>query len=304
MISLVKYQALGNDYLVIAPADLPGFYPPQSGKVDRPPDLDGYSIDSRLVRFICDRHFGLGSDGLLVGPLPVDDADFGLLIYNPDGSMAEKSGNGLRIFVRFLLDLELVAGVPFTIRVIGGKVRCQALPDGMIQVEMGQAAFALQTASAIRVLQTQYPEMLQVEDHTFAIFPVDLGNPHCVVFAEPVSVEFARHWGPLIENHPRFPKRTNVQFVQALDRSNLRIEIWERGAGYTLASGSSSCAAAFVACSLGLCGRNISVHMPGGCLQVEIDSDNRVKLTGPAMRVYDANLSLAAYDEFLVSLAA
>jgi diaminopimelate epimerase len=299
---LIKYQALGNDYLVIEPGRLPwSTLPTQEQLAPDPPDLAGYSVDPRLVRHICDRHYGAGADGLLIGPLPASRADFGLLIYNPDGSLAEKSGNGLRIFARYLAEQNLVGESPFTIQVSGGIVRCHIQPAGMIRIEMGQPTFDSRQVPVTGPPRQVINETLQVQNQEFRFCAVSLGNPHCVILQDALSPEEARYWGPMIEHDIRFPNRINVQFMQVLDRANIRIEIWERGAGYTLASGSSSCAAAFAAYRLGLCDPQMSVHMPGGCLEVAIDPEGYVLLTGPAERVYEARLSLPDFDEIIVN---
>jgi diaminopimelate epimerase len=260
-----KYHGLGNDYLVIEPSG-----------------LDETRV-GELAQKICDRHYGVGGDGILVGPLPSASADFGLRIFNPDGSEAEKSGNGLRIFARCLWDQGLAGSEPFTVQTAGGLVRCQVFEQGdLVQVEMGQASFL----SPVQPAACGEPvEALHVGDQVYQVCTVSLGNPHCVVLDAPVSRAEALRLGPLIENQPRFSARTNVQFLRVIDRSNLQIEIWERGAGYTLASGSSACAAASVAHRLDWCGAQVLVHMPGGALQVTLAADSQVTQRGPVVKV-------------------
>jgi diaminopimelate epimerase len=232
-----KYHALGNDYLV---------YDPKAGS--------GEFSEGDIIR-ICHRNFGLGSDGILVGPLPSEKADFGLRILNPDGSEAEKSGNGLRIFARFLNDQGKVQSEPFTVDTLGGVVTCEVSEDtSVISVEMGQVSF------------------------------------HSDVVPVNVTGEAREVLGPTLETHPNFPNRTNVQFLQVLNRNRIKIEIWERGAGYTLASGSSSSAAGAVARKMGTCDSEITVEMPGGELGLVIDDEFNVQMTGPATRV--ATMSL------------
>lgn len=269
-----KYHALGNDYLVLDPADLPGS-----------PEEIPFDV-AQIVR-ICHRNFGLGSDGILWGPCPAEGADFGLRIYNPDGSEAEKSGNGLRIFTRYLYDSGRVRNAPFSIRTLGGVVQSQVHEDGLITVDMGRVSF-MSDAIPVRPVEP----VREVLGETIRVLGVDyrycaatVGNPHCVLPMDEVSEELARRIGPHIENDARFPNRTNVQLLKVLDRGNIQIEIWERGAGYTLASGSSSSAAGSVARRLGLVDEDITVHMPGGLLKLHIDSDYRVRMTGPATRV-------------------
>jgi diaminopimelate epimerase len=268
-----KYHALGNDYLVLDPADLPA----------------PLSVDQ--VKRICHRNFGVGSDGILLGPLPSAKAPFGLRIYNPDGSQAEKSGNGLRIFSRYLWDRKLAGREEFAIETPGGVVRSTVFADGrMVRVEMGRVSFWSDAIPMAGPRREVINEQLQVADRVFACCAATVGNPHCVVLQE-ASPEFAKQWGPLIEVHPDFPNRTNVQFLKVLDRRNIRIEIWERGAGYTLASGSSSSAAAAVAHKLGQCDAAITVHMPGGTLAIEIGKNFDVLMTGPVTKVCEGVVS-------------
>jgi diaminopimelate epimerase len=270
-----KYQALGNDYLVIQPSNAGEVLPPED------------------IQRICDRHYGVGSDGILFGPLAVPDCDFGLRIFNPDGSEAEKSGNGLRIFSRYLWDRGLVQGDEFTIHTMGGAVRSRILENGrLVLVEMGRASFDSQLIPVSGPRREVIGETLLVEGMELKFCAVTLGNPHCVILKEAISTEEACRFGPQIETDARFPKRTNVQFMKILDGANIQIEIWERGAGYTLASGSSSCAAASTAYRLGLCGPQIAVHMPGGKLDISIDPDWTVHMTGPVARVCSGTIEL------------
>jgi diaminopimelate epimerase len=264
-----KYHALGNDYLVLDPRDAP-----------RAPTAE------EVVR-ICHRHFGLGSDGILYGPLQAKGAEFGLRIFNPDGSEAEKSGNGLRIFARYLRDRKRVSAEPFTVHTPGGVVTCAVRKGGReITVEMGRVSF---WSKDIPVNVSPPREMvnqeIEVAGKKYGYYAATVGNPHCVVPLNEISPELAKQLGPLLETHPLFPNRTNVQLLEVLDRGNIRVEIWERGAGYTLASGSSSSAAAAVARKMGACDGNILVHMPGGLLRIEVGTDYSITMTGPATRV-------------------
>ncbi|MGY8713482.1 MAG: diaminopimelate epimerase, partial [Verrucomicrobiia bacterium] len=244
-----KYHALGNDYLVFDP----------QGK-----DI---SFSEKEIIRICHRNFGLGSDGILLGPTNSDQADFKLRILNPDGSEAEKSGNGLRIFARYLRDIEKVSTQPFRVETLGGVVTCQVSEDkSVIIVEMGKVSFRSDvipvnvTGEAREVCN----ESIEVNGKSFQYYAATIGNPHCVVPVKDVNPSLAMELGPTLENHSKFPNRTNVQFLQVIDRNRIKIEIWERGAGYTLASGSSSSAAGAVARKMGLCDENITVEMPGG----------------------------------------
>jgi diaminopimelate epimerase len=261
-VRFAKYQALGNDYLVI--------------DSERPD-----AVTPAQVRWLCDRHLGVGADGVLVPVVPPPGSDFALTIWNPDGSEAEKSGNGLRIFARSLWDRGRVGAEPFTVGTKGGRVRCEVRDAGArIYVEMGRARFA------------GPEETLELPDGPVRFNALSIGNPHCVVRLDEISPALARRVGPQLETHPRFPGRTNVQLVQVLARDRIQIEIWERGAGYTLASGSSSCAAAAAAVRWGACDSEVTVVMPGGTLAIGVSPDFDLTLEGPAQKVFEGAVIL------------
>lgn len=276
-----KYQALANDYLVLDAAEFAGSRHPE------------------LVRRITDRRLGVGADGVLVGARPGSGA-FGLRIFNPDGSEAEKSGNGLRIFARSLWDSRAVSGDPFEVETLGGVARCRVIQEGRsVRVSMGRVVFDSESIPVQGPAREVLNESLWVADRRLEFCGASVGNPHCVVLVDAATEADARLLGPAIESDPRFPNRTNVQFAQVQDRGNLRIEIWERGAGYTLASGTSACAAAGVAIRLGLCDRHVSVHMRGGVLEVEFTADFEATIEGPVVRVAEGEF----FDEALAAPA-
>ena len=279
MTSFYKYHALGNDYLVLNPSDLEG------------------ELDSFQIQRICHRNFGVGSDGILLGPLETQEGDFGLRIFNPDGSEAEKSGNGLRIFSRYLWDQGLVKDKPFTVMTQGGMVESRVQDRGRsVTVRMGQVRFDSTLIPVKGKPREVLNETMVLDGKELRFCAATVGNPHCVVLKDEVSEEEARQLGPLIERDPRFPNRTNVQFMKVLDHSNIQIEIWERGAGYTLASGSSSSAAAAVAHRLGFCDDHVTVHMPGGELDIRISEDFSIRMTGPVTKIAEGILSHEMFD--------
>ena len=268
-----KYHALGNDYIVCDPVDFPQW-------------KNGPSVDE--IRVICHRNFGVGSDGILWGPLPSEKSQFGLRIFNPDGSEAEKSGNGLRIFSRYLWDQKLAKSATFTIETPGGHVQSVIKDNGkLITVDMGSVSFLSSKIPHTGPEREVINESITVLDRTFTYCAATIGNPHCVLPLPEITAEMAHRYGPHLETHANFPRKTNVQFMQVLDRKNIRIEIWERGAGYTLASGSSSSAAASVAHKLGLVDADVTVHMPGGQIGIEIGANFSIRMTGTVNKVAD-----------------
>jgi diaminopimelate epimerase len=265
-VPLRKYHVNGNDYILASLAEL-----------RRVPD-------AAEIRQLCDRHRGFGSDGLLLDTSAPGES-FSLRIFNPDGSEAEKSGNGLAMFTRYLWETGRIGGEPVAISTKGGPVTVRYQPESaQVTLDIGVARFP---ASGERLT----PEPMVLAGRTFDYCAVDLGNPHCVVLVDELSEAETRRWGPLFENAPRFPERTNVQFLMARDRANIAIEIWERGAGYTLASGSSSSAAAAVAHALGLTGPEVTVHTPGGHVNISIAGDGQITLTAPVTKVWEGYLA-------------
>jgi diaminopimelate epimerase len=247
---LSKWQALGNDYLLVERVELPEPLTP-----DR-------------VRLLCDYHYGVGSDGLLE-IVSVDGADAELLIWNPDGSTAELSGNGARIVAAWLARRSGMTEV--TLRVGGLEVEGRVRDDGQVELDVGR----------VEVGET---ETLDLGDERVEFTPVSVGNPHAVVRREPERGELLR-LGPRIERHSRFPERTNVQLVRVDGPHDLTVGVWERGAGETLSSGTSSVSAAAAAVVNGWCESPVHVHLPGGDLLVELDDAGRARLTGPAEEI-------------------
>ena len=274
-----KYHALGNDYLVLDPKDCP----------ERP--------SPEMIQRICHRNFGLGSDGILYGPFSTKEAtsSIGLRIFNPDGSEAEKSGNGLRIFARYLFDTDRVAEAPFQVWTEGGRVEAQILDGGArAKVEMGKVSFSSSQIPVAGPEREVIQETIEINGKSYDYCAATIGNPHAVFPMESISSSLVQEIGPVVENHQNFPNRTNVQIMQVINRAEMAIEIWERGAGYTLASGSSSSACAAVARKLDLIDPSVIVHCPGGDLEIEISDDFQVLMTGGVTRVGKMELDLEA----------
>ena len=273
----VKSHGLGNDYFVLDQENMT------------------FELNEKNIRLLCDVHYGIGSDGILL-KVPSTKADFGLKIYNPDGSEAEKSGNGLRIFAKYLYDYKHTAGKIFTIETLGGLVTAEVSQEAngkarRVKVDMGKAIFSSRQIPVICDEAECFDHPLNIIDEAYLINCVSVGNPHCVILRDPlVKAEILKH-GSDIENHPMFPNRINVQFAKVLSRNEVEILIWERGAGYTLASGSSSCAVAAVMVKKGLTDRKLTVKMPGGVLQLEIDEAWNIRMEGEVKEVASGHLS-------------
>ena len=273
-------HGLGNDYLVMDPKELT------------------FKLTPANVRAICDRHWGLGSDGILA-LVPSKKADFGLRIFNPDGSEAEKSGNGLRIFARYLHATRRTGRRTFTVDTKGGLVSIELHLDrhgdaSAATVEMGQATFKPAALPCMLTADELIEQPIEAAGRSLRFTGVSVGNPHCVVFkpkGEQWSREDLLELGPALENHSLFPKRTNVQLAVPSGPHDMFILIWERGAGETQASGSSSCAAASAAVRLGLVQSPVTVKMPGGTLNIDVAQDFSLTMKGPVAEVARGFLS-------------
>lgn len=267
MPEFMKYQALGNDYLLLDP-----------GRVD-------IDLTPDTIRLLCDRHFGIGADGVLHGPIgPVEPGrPIDLRIFNPDGGECERSGNGIRMFAHYLSENYLQAD-EFTIRTLAGPAPVEVIDrvTGQIAVGMGLPSFDAAQVPVEGLTGQALSWELALGEQRLTVTSLNIGNPHTVVPVPALDAAVAHELGPRIARHPRFPEGTNVQFLEVLDRSTIRIEIWERGAGYTLASGSSSCAAAAAARALGLVDDRVRVLMPGGHLDIGFGPDGEIRMTGPA----------------------
>ena len=277
MNNFVKSHGLGNDYIVM---DLK--------KIN-------FKLDKKRIKEICHRNYGIGADGILL-LVNSKKADFGLKIYNPDGTEAEKSGNGLRIFSKFLYDYKYTKKRNFLIETKGGIVHSEVIFKNKkvkdVKVDMGVASFESKKIPVKTKNKYSINQKIKVKNQSFTYSSVTVGNPHCVIFLKNTSKDLALKFGRLIEENKLFPKRTNVQFAQIISKNKVKIEIWERGAGYTLASGSSSCGVVSVGYKLGLLSEKVEVIMPGGKLYIEIDKDYKLTMKGPVEEICNGQLKL------------
>ncbi len=276
MIPFRKYHALGNDYLVLDPADV------------------GERPDAAWVQRLCRRRRGVGADGIVLGPLPATGGVIGVRIYNPDGAEAEMSGNGLRIFARALHDRGLIGDDSVALVVANRRVTVRvASASGEVGLDLGRPTFDSERIPVTGPPREVLGESWSVAGRRLTVSAVNVGNPHCVVLVDEATAALARELGPLLENDPRFPRRANVQLVRVESRERLRLAIWERGAGHTLASGSSAAAATAVAFRLGLCEADVVARMAGGDLRVAVSAAG-VTIAGPVVHVCDGRAALEA----------
>ena len=270
-----KMQGLGNDFVMVdgfaeslIEAELPG-----------------------LARRICDRHFGVGGDGLILA-LPSEKADFRMRLINSDGSEAEHCGNGIRCVAKLVYDLGHTDNVRITVETVGRinvlELTAENGRVNRVRVDMGKPVLRradIPMAGEPDGEAIEFP--IEVDGRSLAFTCVSMGNPHAVTFVENVSQFPVTHLGPMVENHPAFPRRTNTEFIEVLGRNELKMRVWERGAGETLACGTGACASLVAAVLTGRADRRAVVHLPGGDLEIEWADNDRIYMTGPAVTVFE-----------------
>jgi diaminopimelate epimerase len=276
-----KYQGLGNDFLLIDARIL--------GEIDSP------DPNPEVIRQICDRRYGIGADGLIMALPPSQGGEVRMRIFNADGSEPEMCGNGIRCLARFLADRDGDGpGRRWLIETLAGTIVPELQADGSVRVDMGPPFLNPETVpTTLAVGPAGLPQgVLMVADQTLAVAAAGMGNPHVVIPVADLDAVDLEALGPLLEQHEVFPARTNVHFVQVLSPDHLRMRVWERGAGPTLACGTGACAT-LVACHLlGLAERRARLDLPGGALEIEWDGANGpVWMTGPAEAVFHGQLA-------------
>ncbi|MDJ0733674.1 MAG: diaminopimelate epimerase [Nostocaceae cyanobacterium] len=276
-IEFTKYHGLGNDFILI----------------DNRANSTPVVTPEEAVQ-LCDRHFGIGADGVIFALPGENGTDYTMRIFNSDGSEPEMCGNGIRCLGRFLADLEGENRNKdsYAIYTLAGVMTPQLMPDGQVKVDMGEPrllAGEIPTTLAAgneKVIN----QSLEVAGKSWNVTCVSMGNPHCITFVEDVAAIPLENIGPLFENHPVFPQRINTEFIEVVNRNHLKMRVWERGAGITLACGTGACASLVAGVLTGNCDRTATVELPGGPLQIEwSQTDGRVYMTGPAQRVFTGN---------------
>lgn len=274
-IEFTKYHGLGNDFILI----------------DNRQSSEPILTDVQAVQ-LCDRHFGIGADGVIFAlPATSPDADYKMRIFNSDGSEPEMCGNGIRCLARFLADLQAPSRTPQTyqIETLAGMITPQIQADGQVTVDMGvprltaaEIPTTLMEEDCRTILQP-----LEVAGRTWKVTCVSMGNPHCITFVDNVAEIALESIGPQFEHHPVFPQRTNVEFIQVVAPDYLKMRVWERGAGITLACGTGACASLVAGFITGRCERKATIELPGGPLVIEwSESNERIYMTGPAEQVF------------------
>ncbi|MGB9814189.1 MAG: diaminopimelate epimerase [Thermovenabulum sp.] len=274
-----KMHGLGNDFIVV----------------------DGFKEDITPVvekaKLICDRHFGIGADGILL-LLPSESADVKMRIINSDGSEATMCGNGIRCFAMYVYTRNIVQKRKMEIETLAGIIKPEIIVkhDKIEAVKVDMGFYSL-LREDIPMLGNPKEEALDfdltVDGKAFKATAVSMGNPHCVIFTEDVDNVNLENLGPKIEHHPLFPKRTNVEFVEVVSQNQLKMRVWERGAGITMACGTGACASAVAAYKKGFVKDEVTVNLPGGDLFIQIEENKRVYMTGPAKEVFSGELELS-----------
>lgn len=277
-IPFTKMQGTGNDFVVV--------------------DCLAQPLEdaAEVARRLCDRRFGIGADQmLLVQPSPVKDADFRMAIFNADGSEVEMCGNGIRCFAKYLRDHGLTGKNEIKVHTDAGMIVPALRSDGLVRVDMGEPVLAGPRIPSSFTGEPVVAQPLQVLDKTFAVTLVSMGNPHCVIFVDDVAAFPLEKYGPATERHAAFPRRINTEYIQVLDRGNLKMRVWERGAGETMACGTGASAALVAAVLNDKADRAAQLHLKGGVLAIEWSaSDNHVYMTGPAVEVFQGTIDLSA----------
>ena len=278
-IIMAKYQGLGNDYLILDAV------------------RNRVQIQGKKAALLCQRGFGLGADGVLYGPVQIN-GKMGVHIFNADGSESPISGNGVRIFAKYLIDQGYVKESKFDIETMAGTIEVEVMNARATEfrVKMGKASFISEEIPVTGEKREIINETFTFNEKEYKATCLTVGNPHCIIFADKVSKEAVKELGPYVENADEFPNRMNLQLCRLIDRGNLDIEIWERGSGYTKASGTGSCAAAAAAYRLGLVEPRINVNQPGGMIQINIKEDGTIYMTGTVGFIADISIAQSFFS--------
>jgi diaminopimelate epimerase len=274
-----KMHGLGNDFILV----------------------NGFREDAAAVvknaRKLCDRHLGIGADGVILA-LPSDKSDIKMRVINSDGSEAPMCGNGIRCFARYVFTRGIVPKTKMTVETLAGIMKPEIIIiDDVIEaikVDMGQYSLLKKDVPVLGLPDEDALELeIEANDQKYVATGVSMGNPHCVIFVDDADSVPLEKVGPVLESNPLFPKKTNVEFIEVKGKDHLKMRVWERGCGMTLACGTGACASAVAAYKKGIVGNKVRVSLPVGDLMIEIQDDRRVFMTGPAEEVYSGDIILA-----------
>ena len=274
-IKITKMQGCGNDFVII------DYNEYKKTKLSMP----------ELAKKICDRHFGIGADGMFIPKLDTQNADIGWYFYNNDGTTAQMCGNGIRCFAKYAFDNKLVNKKEFTVETLAGIITPKILDNGLVKVNMGAPILSEEK------IPFKGNRKIKVLDTEFSITPVSMGNPHCIIFVENNTMEYAKKYGSYIENHIYFPEKTNTEFVRIISPNEVEMSVYERGCGIRLACGTGACATLVASILNNLTENKIKVNLPGGAVSVEWqyskgNYNNPVFMTGPANYTFIADYIL------------
>lgn len=274
-INITKMQGCGNDFVILDYKEY---------------EKSGLTMEN-LAKKLCDRHFGIGADGMIIPDISVDGADIGWYFYNSDGSTAQMCGNGMRCFAKYVYDKQLVNKKQFSVNTSAGIISPEILDNGMVKVNMGKPILENEK------IPFKGERKVHVKECEFEITPVSMGNPHCVIFTDEDPMYLAQTYGPDMEVHPYFPEKTNTEFVKILSKQEIKMCVYERGCGITLACGTGACASVVAGVLNNLTEQNVKVNLPGGAVNVEWcgnreNPDRDIYLTGPAQYSFTAEYML------------
>lgn len=275
-IKITKMQGCGNDFVILDYEEY------KKGK---------WTDMSEAALKLCDRHFGIGADGLIIPNLNTDDTDIGWFFYNSDGSTAQMCGNGMRCFAKYVYDNKLVDKKEFTVKTLAGIIAPKILEDGQIQVNMSKPV--LESDKIPFIPQNNLNYKISVKDRIFEGNAISMGNPHFVIFIKDDEdlLSLAKNYGPEIETAAEFPEKTNVEFIKKISSSQIELCVWERGCGITLACGTGACASVAAGILNGILDNSVVVKLPGGEVKVKWQGEgNDIFLTGPANYVFKAEI--------------
>lgn len=264
-IKITKMQGLGNDFVILDYSEF---------------EKTGLSM-SKLAVKLCDRHFGVGADGMIIPKLDTVNTDLGWYFYNSDGSTAQMCGNGMRCFAKYVYDNKIINKKQFSVQTLAGIITPELLDDGNVRVDMGAPILEDEK------IPFKGERKIKALDKEFEIFPVSMGNPHCVIFSDDVPMTLAKKYGPSIEAHEFFPEKTNTEFVKIVSKTEIEMRVFERGCGITLACGTGACASVVASVLNNLTEQKVKVNLEGGSVIIEWQGssenlEEHVFMTGPA----------------------